>query len=213
MTSRLGGGWSSPPFSLRVSGPCVVAGNAWCLHEDLASAREIYGDIPVIAVNGAAREVKAFALYSGHPDRFVMRGHEWIRHQHRLFGEDFSVHSASRDPKRKELYPWVDYWWAGTRVARGTSAWAARKLAHFMGFDLVVLCGCPLEPGNYTKNRPGQLMTRPALIQKYVRIIESDREWHQGCLSMSGMTARILGSPLSRSPVCAFQGVSTTPPM
>lgn len=189
------GGVSTPPFSLRMSGPCIVAGNALCLHDDLKAAREIYGEIPVIAVNGAAREIKAFALYSGHPDRFMARGHEWIRHQKRLFGSDFTVHSASKSAETRANCPWVDYWWENTGVSRGTSAWAARKMAAFMGFDLVVLCGCPLEPGNYTGYRPGQMMTRPDLVHKYAKIVEAEPEWHPGCLSMSGFTRELLGSP------------------
>ena len=180
---------------MHFSGPVIVAGNAWCLHDDLARARDIYGDVPVIAINGAAREVKAFALYSGHPDRFVANGHEWIRHQARLFGDDFTVHSAANDLSTRANCPFVDYWWDGTGVARGTSAWAARKMAHFMGFNLVILCGSPLVCGGYTGYRPGLQMTKPEIIRRYCKIIKSEPEWHKGCLSMSGWTQELLGSP------------------
>ena len=193
---KLGGGSSSPPFSLKVSGPVLVCGNAFCLREDLERARAIYGqDVLVIAINGAAREVEAFALYSGHPERFIEL--RWIYHQARLFGDDFTVHSASKDAQKRASCPHVDHWWEGTRVAHGTSAWAARKMAHFMGFDLVVLCGAPLVPGNYAGGKFSDQMNNPEVMQRYCRIIKAETKWHEGCVSMSGATAEILGCPTS----------------
>lgn len=194
---------SVPPYSHKHSGPVIVAGSARCLHDDLACAREIYGNPPIIAVNGASREVKAFALYSGHPERFAEL--RWAHHQQRLFGGDFSVHSgfsgvgedclANVQSARVEC-PLVQYWWAGTGRASGTSAWAARKMAAFMGFNLVLLCGCPLDPGPYVGHRLGhELMLKESVIDRYRAVIRAETEWHEGCLSLSGTTARILGSP------------------
>lgn len=183
----MGGREILPPFFF--SGPCIVAGNAWCLHDDLAAAREIIGDVPVIAVNGASREVKAIALYSVHPQRFIEHGFEWIRHQRRLFGEGFTVHSSNK-PKHGDL-PYVEYWWH--IPGGGGSAWGARKVARLIGFDTVVLCGCPLLPGNYTGYRPGMLMTKAEVTDQYAAEIASDTDWHEGAYSMSGKTREILG--------------------
>lgn len=184
-----GGGEISPPFSF--SGSCIVAGNAWCLHDDLAEARKIIGDVPVIAVNGASREVKAIALYSVHPQRFVELGCEWIRHQRRLFGEGFTVHSSNKS-MHGDL-PYVQYWWE--IPGGGGSAWGARKIAKLMGFSTVVLCGCPLLPGNYSGHRPGMNMTRDDIIAPYRQQIEMDTDWHDGCYSMSGWTKEFFGCP------------------
>ena len=169
-------------------GTCIVAGNAWTLHDDLNRARSVVGDVPVIAVNGAAREVKAVVLFSAHPDRFMERGYEWIRHQKRLFGPDFTVHGATHKPDM----PWVEHWW-GPLPGGGGSAWGARKVAKLMGFSTVVLCGCPLSPGNYAGDRPGLIMTRPEIVGQYASEIASDTGWHEGCYSMSGATREILG--------------------
>lgn len=179
---------STPPYPLKHSGSVLVAGNAWCLEEDLAAARKLLGDAPVIAVNGSSREVKAFALFSAHPERMVERGHEWIRHQRRLFGEDFTVHGATC----RGDCPWVNYWW-GPMPGGGGSAWGARKIAKLMGFTKVVLCGCPLLPGNYTGYRPGMLMTKSEVTDQYASEIKSDVDWHKGAYSMSGKTREILG--------------------
>ncbi|MEK7124980.1 MAG: hypothetical protein AAB864_01100 [Patescibacteria group bacterium] len=144
--------------------------------------------MPIIAVNGAAREVKAIALFSYHPQRFIERGSDWIRHQTRLFGPDFTVHGSRWEPDM----PWVDYWWEAARGGGG-SAWGARKLAWLMGFAPVILVGCPLLPGNYTGHRLGLNMTKPEIVAQYAAEIESDIDWHQGAYSMSGRTREILG--------------------
>ena len=179
---------ASPSYPFEHSGPCIVAGNAWCLHNDLEQARRVYPDIPIIAVNGAAREVKAIALFSYHPERFVERGFEWIRRQ-RLFGQDFTVHGSRFMPDM----PWVQYWHEEARGG-GSSAWGARKLAKLMGFDLVVLCGCPMTAGPYVGNHGmGGTMTQESVVEKYQQEIINDTEWHKGAISLSGWTKEFLG--------------------
>ena len=179
---------SSPPYPLRHEGPALVVGNAFCMADDLAAARAIFGDVPVIAVNGAAREVKAFALFSAHVSRFMEYGYEWIGHQRNLFGPGFTVHGARERPNM----PWINYWW-GAMPGGGGSAWGARKVAAFMGFNPVILCGCPLVPGCYAGFRPGMAMADPAVVEPYRREVEADVDWHDGAYSMSGATREILG--------------------
>lgn len=143
---------------------------------------------PVIAVNGASREVKALALFSYHPERFTERGYDWIRHQSRLYGPGFSVHGSKFVPG----CPSVQFWWEDARGGGG-SAWGARKLAWLMGFNPVVLVGCPLTPGNYAGHRPGMIMARVDVTEQYAAEIEADKDWHEGAYSMSGRTKEILG--------------------
>ena len=185
--TELGGGQASPPYSFAHSGLCIVAGNAACLHEDLKSVWDKYPETPVIAVNGAAREVKAIALYSKHPDRFMSL--RWIHHQRRKFGFSFSVHGS----KYVEDMPWVNYWWEDTRGGGG-SAWGARKLAWLMGFETVVLCGCPMIPGPYVGNHNMQgFMYRKDVVDNFRSEIKKDTEWLEGVHSMSGWTRELLG--------------------
>jgi len=178
-------GGASPPYLFTQSGTVFVCGNAFCLHEDLENARKIV-DAPIIAVNGASREIKAFALFSYHPQRFMEAPYSWIKKQQK-FGSDFTVHGS-----KTEDLPFVDHWWEGAR-GNGGSAWGARKMAKLMGFDHVILCGCPLVPGNYAGHIPGDLMTRRAVVDQYAKEIEADTDWHDGVTSMSGATREILG--------------------
>ncbi len=184
-------GGSNPPYLFSHTGPCIVAGSAWCLHDDLKTAWSRFPDAPVVAVNEAAREISALALFSYHPARFVEPPYLWIQKQHKRFGGGFTVHGATQQPDM----PWVDYWWPPISGSRGGSAWGARKLAALMGFSPVVLCGCPLLPGNYAGHRPGLLMTRQGVVDQLLSEIEADTDWHDGVYSPSGRTRELLGAP------------------
>lgn len=158
---------------------------------DLLAAHEMFGDdTPRIAVNGAARDVRAFALFSYHPKRFVEYGYDWIAKQRKRFGNGFTVHASAF----VEGCPFVHHWWEGARGGGG-SAWGARKLAKLMGFDPVILCGCPMEPGEYFGHRPGMIMAKQEQHDFLRGFIEAEPEWHAGCYSMSGWTRELLGFP------------------
>lgn len=165
----------------------LVCGSAWCLADDLARARALHPDAPAIAVNGAAALVKAIALYSKHPERFKSWG--WIAAQF-MRHDGFTVHGS----QAQDGMPWVDHWWPDARGGGG-SAWGARKLAWLMGFDPVILCGCPLTPGNYAEHKPGVLMTQQTVIDRFRRQIEAEPQWHAGVTSMSGWTEEFFGAP------------------
>ena len=179
------GGTSVPPYPFKHSGPVLVCGNAYNLHDDLERAWGLYPDAVVIAVNGASGEVKALALYSKHPEKMP----EWILRQ-RKFGDIFKVHGS----KYKPDCSWVDHWWEGARGGGG-SGWGARKLATLLGLDPVILCGMPLNPGNYASGRLSKLMKDPYVIDNLRREIEADVEWHEGVTSMSGWTRELLDAP------------------
>jgi hypothetical protein len=194
MTKGAGEGQSLPPYPHYHSGPCLVVGNAACLPDDIEKARRLFPDAPVIAVNGAAAEVKAFALYSYHPERFIKLG--WLERQVRKFGPGFTVH-ATRGLRSPNDTPCshVDHWWPDA-TGSGGSAWGARKVAGMMGFSPVILVGCPLEAGPYVNGSAiGGLMHRADVADDMLRGIEGDTRWHAGCLSMSGRTRQILGGP------------------
>jgi hypothetical protein len=163
--------------------PVLVCGNAACLHDDLATVAHLHA--PVIAVNGAAAEVQALALYSKHTERMP----RWIGQQQR-FGKGFLVYAARAD----DIYSWVDYWvpevWGG-----GGSAWDARKLATHIGYGPVILCGCPMVVGPYVGNHNlNGFMHREDIVAGFRDDIAKDLLWHAGCYSMSGWTRDLLGA-------------------
>lgn len=182
--SSRGGGQSTPPYPFKHSGPCLVVGNAFCLEDDLRQARELFPGAPIVAVNGAAWEVRAFALFTIHPQNYAAC--RWIQKQRRLH-TGFTTHSTVDHAD-------VQHVWPGA-AGGGGSAWAARKMAAFMGFSPVVLCGCPLVAGNYSGHRPGILMAKANVVGDLRAGIESETEWHEGAKSMSGWTREVLGSP------------------
>jgi len=165
---------------------CIVAGNALSLPLDLDQVFDRYGELPVIAVNGASKHIKAFALYSQHPDRFLRHG--WISGQLRKFGYDFTVHTNGWSD-----FDYIDELWPNIRNSGG-SAWGARKLAVEFGYDEVILCGCPMIPGPYVGNHNlTGFMHKPDVVDELFSQIEKDTEWHEGCTSMSGRTKELLG--------------------
>jgi hypothetical protein len=185
---------ASPPYPHRHSGPVLVCGNAFSLHDDLARARAIFGsDAPVIAVNQA--DIPAFALFSCHSSKME----PWIATRRRHFpGVEFTVHATGKGEKLKAVRlacPWVDYWWSTVAKGGGTSSWGARKMAKLMGFDLVILCGAPLDHGTYANKKPAFDFMRPDVLKHYRGQVAADTEWHEGCKSMSGWTADLLGKP------------------
>ena len=179
---------SNSPYLKQHNDVCLIAGSAWCLHEDLEKAWSIYPNSPVMAVNDACKIVKAFALFSYHPQRFNEYPYLWKEKQ-RKFGDDFTVHGS----KFIENMPFVDHWWEAARGG-GTSSWGAMKVAKLMGFEKVIFCGCPLSPGNYFGYQPGKLMAQKKVIYRYRREIEADSKWHEGVYSMSGWTKEFFGS-------------------
>lgn len=158
-----------------------MAGSAWTLDDDLGRAWAIYPDAPLFAVNDAARLVKAIGLVSQHPDRFESLG--WTRNQARLFG---SCPTHSNKPP-------ADHVWDLPNC--GGSAWLARRIAGLMGHRPVILCGCPMQPGHYAGFTLNGLMHREDVVDELFGQIEQDRKWHDRCLSMSGRTMDLLGSP------------------
>ena len=142
MTTEIVGGVSSPLYLHKHHGPVLVCGNAWCLKDDLESARQIERLMfaPVIGVNGTSKNIRLDFLYTQlHQPKLQM----WRKYQEARFHKNFTTHSNGNGQQAKE-YPWVDYWWTGV-AGHGTSTWGARKLAKYLGFTEIVLCGMPLE--------------------------------------------------------------------
>lgn len=152
----------------------------------------MYPDAPVIAVNGAAKAVKAAFLFTQHPRKFPI----WITAQRR-HGEGFTTHAAGKAHIVTKLgkadpMPWVDYWWDGVACG-GTSGWGARRLARCLGFDLAVLCGVPLEAGGYYDGSISKVNRSTATMNHYREQVLADTGMHDGVISMSGWTREVFG--------------------
>lgn len=179
-----------PPYLFSHSGVVLVCGNAFSLLDDYARARGLYPDAPVIAVKGAAEHVKAFAVFGLHPRKMP----RMVDQQRRIHSE-FTTHMGGDLVDRTRLGVPIrftpDYRWP--LAVGGSSGWAARKMAAFMGFDLVILCGIPLSIGGYCGNVPSRPFQSQKIIDIYRREVFADTEFHAGARSMSGWTMEVFG--------------------
>lgn len=184
---------SSPIYPHKHEGPVLVCGSAWGLADDLLAAKKIYPDAPIIAVNHSAQVLKALAIFTQHPRKMV----KWAAIQQARFGEGFTTHAAGTAHVATKLgrtpeISGIDYWWDGVACG-GTSGWGARRLAHFMGFELVVLCGIPIEVGGYYDGAISKSNKHQATIRHYQEQIKKDTLMHDNVKSMSGWTKKFFG--------------------
>lgn len=195
-------GYAIPAYPHLHLGSVLILGSADCALHDLNRARIHFPNAPVIGINDAAKIARVEHLFSLHCDGLG----DWVQEQIEHFSFRPIVHAAERRKKGEERakYPAVDYWWAGANTG-GTSAWSAVRVARMMGFERMILCGCPLEPTGYcvTPRRSddcrsmGDAAADDPMLKRYRRriqeyVAEGDGV---GVSSMSGWTRELLGAP------------------
>ena len=202
MASRPGSP-ATPPYPRRHKGTLLIVGSAPNLMDDLAAASHYRPSAHVMAINEAAGVVKAHFIASQHPDVML----RFAGLQEAKFGRHgFTTHSGfdthGQDPRQ---YPAVNYWWP--RIQCGaTSAWAGVRIARMMGFDEVILCGCPMNggdgyfmptlAGSTAQPRFGFLGPEKSLVKSFKENLAAyARSEGDGVYSMSGYTGEVLGLP------------------
>lgn len=199
-----------------ISGACVVAGFGATLFSDLERLSQVRPDLPTIAVNAAAGHVKAFAVFSMHWEADKLG--KWARQQHEAFGEGFEVHACGKPEWREHNlrnYPHVgkDNWHDNV-MHRGSSGWAAARLALKLGFDQVILCGVPMDNGRYANGGQAIMFQSPQTnsLSVFRKAIELDSITRTRCFSMSGWTRDLLGEPpwIREADACGPRGSSAS---
>lgn len=183
---------SDPEYPRRHAGTVLVCGYGSTLYSDLATARELRPGAEVIAVNRAAKAVKAFALFTLHPVEMPLL---FAVEQTTRFGGGFTTHSGGRaatHADRADRWTGIDYWWPRA-AGRGTSTWAAAKMGRMMGFDEIVICGMPLDSGNYADKNIAKSFKMPGIVESYRQFIVGDKDWHEGVVGVSGFAAETFG--------------------
>lgn len=188
-------------------GTVIVIGSAGCVHDDL-------GELPdrdlmwVAAVNGACIIHPCDFIMSQHPDKL---GH-WRELARQELGIWPETHSA-RPPNANgsyEDYPWVDYWWPNAHN-QASSAWTAVRICRAMGFDEIILAGCPLNPtagyfqgeartlknGFENESRFGAQVEHKGFVRSMQESLRMYVAAGEGLnvYSMSGYTRELLGEP------------------
>lgn len=181
--------FAEPPYPRRHAGPVIVAGTAWCLAEDMARARRVVSSAPVIGIRRTAMLMRCDFLFSLDRERL-----QECRAAHQsCWQRDVETHSARPAAGHRAAdYPYVDYWWRGVHGS-GSSAWAAAKMALFMGFERIVLVGAPLDVGPYADETGAPTFDKEQNISKMRAKVLRDKWLHPFVSSMSGWTKEHLG--------------------
>lgn len=191
----------------------LVVGSAPGLYADLAAAQALCDDFEVLLVNGAGAAVEdAQHLLAGHTDK----AEQFVAARDAAFplAAPYRVHATFTDRNGRKPpteYPSVTDWWPQSQYSSGaTSAGKAARIGLAMGFDRVILCGCPMDGSGYF---PGESTGIPQLracqrvgdpakqqastIRRYrERMLElAAGEFKDKVFSMSGFTRELLGAP------------------
>jgi hypothetical protein len=194
----------------------LVVGSAPCLYEDVAAALELYPDAEIMAINEAAGALeKVDHVLAGH----TAKAEQFFDYRMLKFPhcKRFRVHAnwvRVGEAPRSE-HPMVTDWWGGDVSSGATSAGKAIRIAKKMGFERVVLCGCPLDSSGYFNPQDTEAMQkqywhtgkcarvglpRDKDNRSVVRYKETFRklaeaEWKGWVFSMSGFSRQLLGAP------------------
>lgn len=175
-----------------------MCGAAKCVEEDLNKLEKARGRVARMAVKSAILFVDAEHLYS----HCCVEAQEWkakarstpMTHSTPFTRPPYKI--LDNNGALTRLHRGVDHWWFVE--LGGSSGWEAAKVAVSMGYDEVVMCGCPLIDMGYAyqgKLLPGDPDELPKAYRRFARTISRERKWHENIFSMSGQTAEILGSP------------------
>lgn len=182
---------SFPEYPQRYSGPCLVAGSAWCAEEDIRKAWEKRPLAPLIAINRTAVHYPALFMVAFD----FKNAHGWKADAEKKFGR-IELHSGRpKGPGWPAGHPHVDYWWPRLQGGGGTSVWGACKIALALGFNEVVVCGAPLSQGPYLDGEDDWSDRDEKRLSKYRDPWVRDTFMHPYVRAMSGFPKELLGMP------------------
>ena len=192
----------------------LVAGSAPCVLDDLEAARRLFPFHEIMAVNGACSviedadhvlaghtehaEVYAAARRAAFPDALPWKLHA-----------NWHYHRARRETPPASTYPSVTDWHGTWASCGATSASKAARIGLHLGFERVILCGCPLDGSGYTFDEASvpapktmQRIGDPAVqhaktIKRYRDTMKrlAETEFKGRVFSMSGFSRSVLGAP------------------
>lgn len=176
-------------------GSVLVCGSAPCLQADYAAALRARPNAAVIALNDAASVVFADYLVTLHPeDAHKFRANSKNPNIIVLSGQ---IYNPQHD---------VNFWFDDCNSG-GTSAGSAIKVAKAMGFEEIILCGCPMQGGDgYFDRAPkrhmmaqriGDAPSNASIVLGHQQRLEQEAAASDYSMvkSMSGWTAELFGVP------------------
>jgi len=185
----------------------LAVGSAPCLFDDVQAALELYPDASLMLINGACTAFRhAEHVLSGHTNKS------------RLFKEErakafpdhppYRMHATLSYPAQRQENPDITDWWGQDKVTGATSAGKAARIGLALGYDRVILCGCPLDAdAGYwngeakvphdcerfdTPNNPRRVITR---YRDKMAVLAKQEPFKSQVFSMSGYSRSVLGGP------------------
>jgi hypothetical protein len=185
---------SKPFHAKNASGVCLVVGTHPCADKDIEAAARIYPGADVCAINDAIDLVPAKYLATAHPEKLDQF----------LQNVDYPVEIHTRGKMKRPLAREGEYVW--TLNTGGGSALFAAAIMTAIGYDLVILCGCPMDGGGgyavkkhestIDDPRFGDLSPQHTLVQGWHGHLKRFKEQNKAAekiRSMSGKTKEIFG--------------------
>lgn len=134
-----------------MSGTLLVVGSAPCLFDDAARALELRPFAAKMLVNGACTAFEnAEHVLAGHEEKAEF----YARERNRVFpnARPWKMHACChlhRVGMMRGMFPAVTDWHNHEVGAGATSASKAVRLGFLLGYDEVILCGCPMDQPGY----------------------------------------------------------------
>jgi hypothetical protein len=167
------------------------------MYVDLEAAQALRPEAHVMTINGAAQLVeKIDHMLCGHGEK----ASQFIEARRKRFPLPPYIHASRRggtDPNG------VTHIWENVSTG-GTSAWKAVRVGKAMGYDEIILCGCPIDSSGYTEGESDGISHSCARIglgegrmyDNYRRTFAVRAKGEgQNVYSMSGYSRELLGAP------------------
>jgi hypothetical protein len=180
------------PCPYMQQGVALIVGTHPCWKEDLEAALAIYPDADLIAVNEAVRLVKAKHLVTAHDEDL----HKFVAAHKETWGNDLPMIHVSDGQVTDNGIP--KYIWPA--LVGGGSGPLAAAIALKIGYQLAVLCGCPLNGGGGyafdTDDKGGFLNPRVGFVSGRHNMIHC---WHNQLRTMKAAEPEIANKIRSMS--------------
>lgn len=176
----------------------ALCGSAPGVLDELEEVRRNIPDVEVMAVNGAIAVVDAPSVFTIH--------YNFAERFRKMAGRPVEIHSRKPGPRAQRTsgamddYPGVEAW-HDLPPTRGGSGAAAAMMLSKLGYDQIIMCGCPF---NWTVGYENNCKLRKTSKAEDFSITKRHREglaetFKAGLLenvvSMSGYSRDLLGSP------------------
>lgn len=163
----------------------VVLGIAPCLEEDLAALLQMspFADMEFFAVGLDCSDRVFFHIQhacSYHPNEF-----EDFKLRRKKIGGNLDYVAHSHKQPADKLWPLV-----APAPRSGSSSFLAVQVALGLGFQKIVLCGCPMQGANYDPKKKMRYDTFQAGWVEFGPVMFGNR-----VRSMNGWTQEFLGAP------------------